>query len=144
MFSWLFYLSLRVTTILRNRYVTMRTVLRMLTFTFYILSQMTVSPSMVCWDILDFIRNSWLEVIQIVGERHWLSYLILKFLYDTIGSRWFECNVITMHMLLYAVLNIWICEPDTMSHVSLVEPPTNASYTLTSDVTDLHSIGCYA
>jgi len=127
-----------------SKSVTMRIDLCMLTFIFYTLSQMTMSHSMVCWNILDFIWNSWHKVIRIVGERYGLSYLILKFLYDTVGSCLFECNVITMHVLLYAVSNIWICEPDTMSHVSLVEPPTNASYPLTSDVTDLHFIGCYA
>jgi len=48
-----------------------------------------------------------------------------------------------MHMLVYTVSNIWICEAGIMKHVSLRKSPTYASYALTPDVSNLRFIGRY-
>ena len=88
--------------------------------------------------------NAWLEVIRIIDEGHWLSYLTLKFLYDNIGSCLFKCNVITTNMQLYLLSRIYVYENTNMDNVPLRKPHTYASYPLTLNVTDLRLIGCYA
>ena len=60
----------------------------------------------------------YLFTCEIVGERHWLSYLILKLLYDNIGSCLFKRNVIIMNIQLYLLSRISVYENTNMDNAS--------------------------